>query len=520
MAIIRRQNQDLLNQEQDQQGQDKVVSTSTQSSQTPQSQPGQGAPAGGQIQKGPSTSGRFTNIQNFIRANKSGQIGQQVSQKVGAEAEKARKAVSEAKEKFESQYGASSDAVKEANAAVPTAISNIKNSDTAEQGIQDLTAASNVAYQGPSGLGNEAQLASQAQNLQSIGQAGKSEGGRFALLQRFFGRDRPTYSTGQTRLDNLLLGRQSDVLGKIAGEARAFGGEVRSEQEAAAKQARESQALAKETQELAKTEGNKAFTDLETKIVEEAASKADKELSRIRDQVVSSGILTTLGLPAETSLAEMEKLGLVVVPQSLKDLSARKGGVSQVSGANQQLAGTLGKLSQLLSLGKAYDSGAVGLEQGDTTTTMSSIPQQFQSYTQQAISNPEFYGDPQIQQSLRAVLDTGGLNRSNRGLSQKEFEGWKNTVSSILTSGVGSWNEFLGKVKDAGIPALGLSPGLIQQFISIRDNKAKKFASDSIRRQFGLPVAQGVDEAPTPTQAPTPVVEGGGFGRTQMIPVE
>lgn len=522
MAIIRRQNQDLLNQDQGQPGQDTVVATSTQSAQTPQSQPGQGSPAGGQVQKGPSSSGRFANIQNFIKANKSGQIGQQVGQKVGAEADKAKGVLAQTAGDFSAQAGQARSAIESSRNQVAGAIQNLSNNQNQDSAIKNLSGALQAEYKGPVNLGNEAQLASQGQNLQAIGEAGKTEGGRFALLQKFFGRDRPTYSSGQTRLDNLLLGRQSDVLGKIAGQGRAFGGEVRAEQEKAQATARQAESLAADTRKLAADEGSKAFTTLETGLQAEAQKKATDEINRIRDQVARSGTLQQLGLSGDASLEQMESLGLVSVPESLKNIAKGQGTIAQVSGVNQQTAGTLGQLSGLLGLGKAYDAGAAGLDQGSTTSAFSSIPAQIQSFTQQAISNPEFYSDAQIQQSAQNVLDQGGAVRRNLGMSNKDFESWKQAASSVLSSGITSYNDFVAKMRDAhprGATPLANNPGAVNQFIGIRDNKAKKFASDSIRRQFGLPVAQGADQAPAANQAPTPVVEGGGFGRTQMIPV-
>lgn len=60
-------------------------------------------------------------------------------------------------------------------------------------------------YQGPQGLENYDQLRAQAQSAQSLGQAVIDPNARRGVLQQFVGG--PTYTQGQSKLDNLILGQ-------------------------------------------------------------------------------------------------------------------------------------------------------------------------------------------------------------------------------------------------------------------------------------------------------------------------
>lgn len=81
--------------------------------------------------------------------------------------------------------------------------------DTAPQGIDEkaFSGLRDAEYKGPVTFGNAADLYKQATgNVNSAAgkaQASKTEGGRFALLDNYFGR--PQYTQGQKTLDNLLV---------------------------------------------------------------------------------------------------------------------------------------------------------------------------------------------------------------------------------------------------------------------------------------------------------------------------
>jgi hypothetical protein len=233
----------------------------TQPGGMPQAQ--QAAPA----QKG---SGSFTNIQNFLGANKNfaqkqGGLAGKISGRIGTQVGQAQKTLASEKQKFGQTLGnikqgaeqtkqamepslgylggaegtkfsqqfqrdeqgnlvrrstpgeMSVAAEPQANNAAPTL-----NTDLAKQNIQK---AIEMKYAGPERLGAEKELEASKQSLGELGQATANQEGRFGLLKRFF--NKPTYSTGQQRLDQLLVQGNQPQLEALRGtrqKTAQFGG--------------------------------------------------------------------------------------------------------------------------------------------------------------------------------------------------------------------------------------------------------------------------------------------------------
>lgn len=181
-----------------------------------------------------SSSGRFSNIQSFVKANDPNQLAGQVTGKIGEEKNKAAGQLSEAKSQVDKSTQATGEAVAAAKAKLQGAQTGLQGAYAAQGGPVDENAFNQnlegfkqgigLQYQGAEDLGNQANLRTQAQNLQSIGAATQNASGRNALLQRFFGN--PQYAAGQRTLDTVLLGSQRPQLQKAAAQANTFGGEL------------------------------------------------------------------------------------------------------------------------------------------------------------------------------------------------------------------------------------------------------------------------------------------------------
>lgn len=376
MATILQQNQ-AGNQENEK---DKaVVASSGESAQVPQ---GQVANAGQPAAKTPSSSGRFTNIQNFINANKSGQIGQQVTQKVGAEKQKATEKLQQTKDAFGGQINQVAQGVSKSKEAVSKGIENLTAGGTysaeapiTDQAIADIQSTVNAQYTGPQSFGNEQQLAGEAQNLTSIGNASQQAAGRAALLQRFFGRDRPTYSSGQTRLDNLLLGRQNQALSDIRQAGRGFNTDV-SKAQADAQTNIEQQ---KQAIEAAKQYAIKKAAGLYASSEDELKTQAQQlgqqyvdRLNKIGQNVKLSGEIGwndaskyladngSIGFNSKLNLSgdALVKSGLVQDDPLAKAFLNKSANAAQLSGVDSRQATALNRLGEILQNNSGYAQNA------------------------------------------------------------------------------------------------------------------------------------------------------------------
>jgi hypothetical protein len=246
-----------------------------------QQQPNQtvlGAPqatvqGGGMQQAQPSApqqkgSGRFTNLQNFMQANKNFAAGQgglagKMAGKVGQQVGQAKQTLASEKQKFGQTLGGIKQEATQTKEAMNPSLDYLKNIQSSkytydEQGnitgvkqaaqpgemelavqpetpaqpeldinkaSENISKAQNLQYRGPESLGATKELEAQKQSLGELGKATATQEGRFGLLNRFFGR--PTYSAGQQRLDQLLVQGNQEQLQNLRGtrqQTAQFGG--------------------------------------------------------------------------------------------------------------------------------------------------------------------------------------------------------------------------------------------------------------------------------------------------------
>lgn len=176
------------------------------------------------------SSGQFTNLQKFIQANKGNNLASNIQQNIQKQAEQTQGTLT--KRAGEIQTGLQNEAsrrtgtfgAEDQQGTAYTALSRVGQTGqqagpTQEQLTQDeqaLTQARDYKFQGPEKLETNDLLRASAE-VGSKAKATGTEAGRFALLQDMFGR--AGYTSGQQKLDNLILQSDKGNLDKLA-EAR------------------------------------------------------------------------------------------------------------------------------------------------------------------------------------------------------------------------------------------------------------------------------------------------------------
>lgn len=216
---------------------------------------GSGASPSAQNPKGTATQGSgYVGLDKYLNANKGSQFGGQVMGKVNQNVDSAKQVLGQNTEAFKDATRQGTvkwnDVESDAKKIIDTAggVSDRMETMQYKPGApklqipgreSDPSAADrykgymNAKYQGPesfagSAYGSQAQGAVQKAAQQS--KALQSEGGRFALLDQFYGR--PKYSTGEKSLDNLLIqnapgvAARSQALGNQAKQLSAQGAQA------------------------------------------------------------------------------------------------------------------------------------------------------------------------------------------------------------------------------------------------------------------------------------------------------
>lgn len=169
------------------------------------------ANSGSPTTKGPTSSGRFTNIQSYLKAN-NGQ-SEALSNKLSNLGTQTQQKFDTAKTDFNKE--AATAQVPLNQGIIDTAASNPSNfsqiANTADKQAFNRMLAGN--YTGPVSLGNQEQLNLNAQNYKTLANQGGTESGRFNLLKTFF--NRPNYTRGQQTLDNLMVQADKNQLKQL-----------------------------------------------------------------------------------------------------------------------------------------------------------------------------------------------------------------------------------------------------------------------------------------------------------------
>lgn len=188
----------------------------------------------------------FTNLQQYLQANQGNQLPGAISSGIGRDVEGFQKGLSGS----EAAFNQEAEAGRQDNSANQQNYENLLNKAQNINKPEDFTAKDystlggymTGGYTGPTGLSNIDQLQKQAQTLQPLGQAARTESGRTGLLQKYVGG--PSYTTGQSGLDTLLLGRSGgNALANVQATTRGLGQQINNAQQQAQSQAGQYQRL-------------------------------------------------------------------------------------------------------------------------------------------------------------------------------------------------------------------------------------------------------------------------------------
>lgn len=252
-------------------------------------------------------SGRFTNISNYLKANQGynaqgGGLAGKIAGNIQNKGQEVKQQVGQAKSEFDASAQKNRTQFDEntVNSALKDPSSFVQNGQNVDKFQQQL----NAKYQGPTDLQNVDSLQNKAQNLQNLTKQTVSEGGRFDLLKQMF--NKPTYTGGQQRLDNLLLQGNQNQLKNLTG-TRRIGGEVATQfggaREDAISKAQafkdEAAATAQQTQERLSTENQTRQAALEQQRLDQEASRKtllDRLGMGLKNRELSQEDLSRFGL--------------------------------------------------------------------------------------------------------------------------------------------------------------------------------------------------------------------------------
>jgi hypothetical protein len=149
----------------------------------------------------------FTNLQQYLQANKPGQVAGAVSQGLQKDTQQAQNQIGQQQSQFNQQaqagqLGNAQDVQQEKDI-----LGKVDNAGSGDVNAQDVSAYSRLrsgAYGGPQGLSNAQGIQNKAADVQGAGAALGTQGGRFGLLQRYLGQGKQ-YTTGQQGLDATLM---------------------------------------------------------------------------------------------------------------------------------------------------------------------------------------------------------------------------------------------------------------------------------------------------------------------------
>lgn len=244
------------------------------------------------------SSGRYTNISNYLKANQGyNQAQGGLAGKIGGNIQQEQQKTADAIAQSKTQFGqASQQGRNQFNQGLyGQATGDAANFVQDPKLMQQFQQMRENNYSGPNDLTNAQALQGQVGNIQDLTNQTGSEGGRFNLLRQMF--NKPSYTSGQQRLDQLLLQGNQGQLGQLAGTRRLANQAAQGLSQAS--QAAQNQAQGYQNEALATQkqvgEGVTGEMTNEDKSISDKVTAAEKfrteQLPRIQ-QGLSSGQLT------------------------------------------------------------------------------------------------------------------------------------------------------------------------------------------------------------------------------------
>lgn len=329
-----------------------------------------------QSQNKPTSSGRFTNLQNFVKANQpqNGGLAGQIAGKVGEQAQDVSQKVSQAKTNLQTGIETAKAPLQGIN-KITSKITNIARpvgapmpdgtspvsimpvgqtpiqfnpggqvlappGEITEDEVAKAQQALNYKYTGPTELENASQLKYDADSLATQTKNLQSEAGRFQTLRQMF--NKPSYTQGQQGLDNLLLQSNPQQMSKLRALQRTAA-QAQSQINNAEKTVnREVENINQETQDV-QTGLRNAVTDKQKAIQDALKAKLDSTKKSYLDRLgmIESNIATDkfdpralneLGLTEGTQLFDLD-LSRYIKPTYSKDAVQNLSDAALVAGA-------------------------------------------------------------------------------------------------------------------------------------------------------------------------------------------
>ena len=272
---------------------------------------------------GPSSSGRFTNLQKFIGANKDfnqaqGGLAGQIAGGIAGAGQKATSNIAGAQKTFGEQGAAAVGKVTVGKPIVKAAVDD--PTKLTPDDLAKLKTGVSGVYGGPKSLSdlqgdqNLGNLQVGVQNVKNLSKQTRSEPGRFNLLRSMF--DKSGYSSGQQKLDQLLLQGQPEQQARLSATRRtALGAEkaLGSAQEAATTQGKQFTSDVDKSREstisaLSGAVGTKK-ADIETRLASAQAS-ADAEEAGLQSRLAAGTLtpddLNKMGVTSGTQIFDVD----------------------------------------------------------------------------------------------------------------------------------------------------------------------------------------------------------------------
>lgn len=254
----------------------------------------------------------FVNLDKYVKANQGNNFGDQFTGKVQSDVNQAKDTLQKSSQDFTNASNHGTTNWGDVGDTATGIVNNAGDNTTADDASK-IQGWENAQYQGPqsftgSAYGTAAQGAAQ-KATQETG-ALQNEGGRFALLDQFYGR--PNYSTGEKSLDNLLAQQGTGVAARqaaLGNQGQQLQGNINQSTQGLDNLATANQAASQETAQKTKDLVSGALTGFDTdldnrfKAYNDANTTYNQGLqSDISDDQLNPDTLAAYGLKSGDSL--------------------------------------------------------------------------------------------------------------------------------------------------------------------------------------------------------------------------
>lgn len=347
----------------------------------------------------------FTNLQRYLQANKTNQLGQTVSAGVQQAGTAARGAINQAGQTFQQGAEAEKQRLGQQGQKVDQTLANPTSATDAD--VSNFDAIRNAQSLGPTGVANADELRSKAQEAQSLGQATGSQAGRFGLLQRYIGRGNQ-YNAGQQRLDQMLLGQTGQQqLRSARGSTIGVGNEAERQIGAANEQGKELQGQARQLADSTISKLGQNVSDYDTAMTNKLAQEKAGTQS-ILDQFGAN----QTNAPIQMDQATIDQLkaasnGVLDVGKNLYNADLSPYLQTNSLYATNQGAQSADDLAKIQALSRLSGNSLAGQTQGDTLQKYLADPSMVGKYLANQFSVTS-------DADLNGAINTAGANYQNQ----------------------------------------------------------------------------------------------------------